>query len=56
MVPIGQSGRKLLRIAAIIAALGLGLVCLRWLCEQVAIDRCLDRGGRWNHATGECEY
>ena len=25
-------------------------------CEFWEVDKCLDRGGRWNHETKECEY
>lgn len=26
-----------------------------WLKQQIAIDRCLDAGGRWNYDDGFCE-
>ncbi len=26
-----------------------------WLSQQLSIDRCLDRGGRWDHASSTCD-
>lgn len=25
-------------------------------CEYMKVDKCLDRGGRWDYETKECEY
>ena len=40
-------------------AIGIGIVLAVlvgvWLYRQTAIDSCLDRGGRWDHATNTCE-
>jgi len=34
----------------------LAVICGYWLKGFLEIDRCLDRGGRWNEGTGTCEY
>lgn len=36
-------------------AIALGTVVMIMLKRQVAIDRCLDRGGSWNYGLGYCE-
>jgi hypothetical protein len=45
--------KKWILIAAI-AAVGL-LALAIWANHQLAIDACLDRGGRWNYEVDECE-
>jgi hypothetical protein len=34
----------------------LTMVLGSFLVDQVAIDRCLDRGGRWSYESDGCEY
>lgn len=46
--------KKRLVMWSIILALAVMAGC--FLAHQVAIDRCLDGGGRWNYERGECEY
>ena len=45
-------------IRIILAALaGVALIlCGYWLRGLLAIDHCLDNGGRWNYDRGKCEY
>ena len=48
--------RKSVRLTlAALAAVAL-IICGYWLKGFLAIDRCLDNGGRWNYDRGECEY
>jgi hypothetical protein len=38
-----------------LAASGLVVVGI-WVSGCLDVDRCPDRGGRWSHARGECEF
>jgi hypothetical protein len=39
----------------VVAAAVIGAFALQpWACRQLRIDACLDSGGRWNDASGEC--
>ncbi len=40
-------------ILAVVAALL--FVAVGWVRRELAIDRCLDHGGRWNAAQSACE-
>ena len=40
-------------ILAVVAALL--FVAVSWVRRELAIDRCLDHGGRWNAARSACE-
>ena len=42
-------------ILLFIVVVGL-LASLPWLRTQLAIDSCLDSGGRWSYAKEVCEY
>ena len=42
----------LLMLAVAVLALWLAPKAARWL----AVDRCLDSGGRWDTAQGQCEH
>jgi hypothetical protein len=44
------------RILLIALALLFFIICGYWLKDFLAIDKCLDNGGRWNYDTGKCEY
>jgi len=37
------------------AAVLLALLLLLAACEEWEVDKCLDRGGRWNDQTKQCE-
>lgn len=37
--------------AAVIAVIAFSF----WMTQQLRIDSCLDRGGRWNYKNGNCE-
>jgi hypothetical protein len=40
-----------------LAVLLLGAITLGlFIRREIAIDRCLDAGGRWNSASHECEF
>jgi hypothetical protein len=41
-------GIALLLIVAAVAAAGI------WLAREVSIDKCLDRGGAWDHDQARC--
>ena len=48
---------KRLAAAALLLTLGGAVVWgLPWLDHQLDIDRCLDRGGAWDHGRGACEH
>ena len=44
--------RAVLLLAALCVLLGLAV---RWVRNELAIDRCLDQGGHWNGASRLCE-
>ena len=44
--------RRLLVLALIVALLALAA---GWVRKELAIDRCLDHGGRWNAVRAACE-
>lgn len=33
----------------------LSMIFLAWARSFLEVDKCLDRGGRWNYETKECE-
>ena len=47
--------KKYAIVLLLLIALGL-LASVLWLKEQLAIDRCLDAGGRWRADKTVCEY
>lgn len=47
--------RGIIRIVAVVLLAIGALAAWSWLAGEVAIDRCLDAGGRWNAATRGCE-
>jgi len=54
-----KSVKKVLVVVIILIGLltiGYNLFVKDWLAEQSAIDRCLDRGGRWNYEEKKCEF
>jgi hypothetical protein len=44
-------GRTLVAIVAILVVVGVVL----WIRDLLAVDRCLDHGGRWNYDEDACE-
>jgi len=47
---------KRLRAAlSFIVILLLLTLAVRWVRHELAVDRCLDRGGRWNVVSALCE-
>ena len=48
MKRIGSAVALLLVVVALMAA-------GRWVKEFIAVDHCLDNGGRWNGADAKCE-
>ncbi len=46
---------KLKIIVGIITVFLLGYLFLPWARNFLAVDSCLDRGGRWNEEINECE-
>jgi hypothetical protein len=38
----------------VVALLAVVILCL-WARQELRIDSCLDRGGRWNSVTSACE-
>jgi hypothetical protein len=46
--------RRPTRLLISFAIVGLAIFAF-WLFEQVKIDSCLDRGGRWNYDGKACE-
>ena len=43
------------RLAVLVALVVGALVCLLFVARFIAVDRCLDSGGRWNYEAVECE-
>ena len=43
------------RRGVVLVVLVLALFMGWWMKQQIAIDRCLDAGGRWNYDDGFCE-
>lgn len=43
-------GITLLLVAAVIAPAGI------WIAREVSIDKCLDRGGAWDHKQARCLF
>lgn len=43
-------GITLLLVAAVVATAGI------WLAREVSIDKCLDRGGAWDHEEARCLF
>ncbi len=48
-----MSARARLFLVALVALLA--ILAVDWLRGWFAIDRCLDRGGRWDYALDRCE-
>ncbi|MDD9968165.1 MAG: hypothetical protein OXR73_18145 [Myxococcales bacterium] len=40
---------------AVVVVLALGTAALLFLQHHLAIDACLDRGGRWMQDSGQCQ-
>jgi hypothetical protein len=49
---MSRRARVAVLVAVVALAILVGVLFMRWL----AIDRCLDAGGRWNYATRACEF
>jgi hypothetical protein len=47
--------RTLVRLALVAAVLVALMALTPWLIKQVAVDSCLDRGGRYHEDNGSCE-
>jgi hypothetical protein len=47
--------KRLLRIVLAAVAIGLLAIAGVRIADYIAVDRCLDSGGRWNHHIGACE-
>ncbi|SOB59837.1 protein of unknown function [Pseudodesulfovibrio profundus] len=45
---------KLLALALAGIIVVAGYFCLPWVQQQLKIDACLDRGGRWDYAAERC--
>jgi len=45
---------KLFLLSVLLVAVLVILFCGKW-SDSLAIDRCLDQGGRWNYETRECD-
>ena len=43
-----------MKIHLLIILVASTLICLPWISEFIAIDKCLDLGGSWNYLTDEC--
>lgn len=43
-------GITLLLVAVVVATAGI------WLAREVSIDKCLDRGGAWDHEQARCLF
>jgi hypothetical protein len=56
--------KKIIKIKILVLAIlligimivGYNLYLKEWLVKQDAIDRCLDKGGRWNYENNNCEF
>ena len=48
--------KKSIKIVLATLVLAASIICGYWLKGFLAIDHCLDNGGRWNYDRGECEY
>ena len=48
--------KKSIKLVLATLALAASIICGYWLKEFLAIDHCLDNGGRWNYGRAECEY
>jgi hypothetical protein len=46
---------KKVTVFALIVVIAAVVAAWPWLHKEVAIDKCLDAGGRWNYEAGECE-
>ena len=46
--------RRLLIAVAALAIITVSIISIRYLRRQIAIDRCLDLGGKWDAGLGEC--
>jgi hypothetical protein len=44
------------RVTVLVAVAALAIFVGVWFMRWLAIDRCLDAGGRWNYATRACEF
>ena len=47
--------KRTLRWLAILVAIGAAFAGGMWFYTQVQIDKCLDRGGAWQHELSACE-
>jgi hypothetical protein len=52
LMPILRSKRM---IVLLVAALAVITILAAYLRRQLAIDGCLDHGGRWNYVANRCE-
>lgn len=52
----GRRARRTTLVTVVLLAflVGAGLFA-RWIAGQLAIDACLDSGGRWSHERSVCE-
>ena len=50
-----MSTERLVRAIKLVAAVLAAIFLLHWCRGFISIDRCLDKGGRWNHDAGACE-
>lgn len=46
---------RLWRLSALAVLVAAGLGCILFSVRFIAIDRCLDSGGRWSYEASECE-
>lgn len=44
-----------LKVVVVVIILALAVWCLPTARRWLAIDRCLDLGGRWDHSAERCE-
>jgi hypothetical protein len=47
--------KRTLRWLAILVAIGAAFAGGMWFYKQVQIDKCLDRGGAWQHGLSACQ-
>jgi len=47
--------RKTIRVILFVSIVMLVVTAGFWLKRQLAIDTCLDGGGRWNYSLSQCE-